>query len=145
MTALFAAGCGTTSKSKTGSARVASIIVENHSTEQIAAALTKAFERRGFHVRHRDDLLMFERPGSVADALLHGDLYGGGVTERVQIYEQVLEEGRILVDCDVLMVQEPDDPFFQTVRQIHSAKHSQEILDAAKWDLLNEPKVTPEQ
>src|SRR3954469_12517936 len=89
LAAVFAAGCSTP-KNKTGSPRLASIIVVDRSPEQIDGALLKVFQSHGYTVRHRDEKLMFEKPGTLSEGLFHGDWYSGAVTERIQVFQREL-------------------------------------------------------
>jgi hypothetical protein len=143
--ACLLSGCSSTPPNKTGSHRLASIIVENRSADQIDASLVKVYESHAFHLRRKDDNLIFEKPGTIMNTLAYGDWYGGAVWERIVIYQTELEPGRTLVDCDAFMVQEPDDPLFQKVRQVYGSRRSncQELLDAVSQDLAKQPATLP--
>ena len=44
-----------------------------------------------------------------------------------------VRSGEALLDCDVYMVQEPDDPLFQKERLVHASKKEfQKLLDEVK-------------
>ena len=138
----LATGCSTT---KNGSQRLASIIVENRSREQIEGSLVKIYESHAYRLKRKDDKLIFEKPGTVMNALAYGDWYSGGVWERIEVFQRELEPRRTLVDCDAYMVQEPDDPFFQRVRQVYKTRrrHCQKLLDAVSQDLARQPASPP--
>jgi hypothetical protein len=72
----------------------------------------------------------------------YGDIYSGGVWERVEVYQTELESDRTLVDCDGFMVQEHDDPLFQKSRPAFKSRWSnyQKLLDAVSKDLDEPPK-----
>ena len=141
LAALILAGCATP-PNKTGSPRLASVIIQDRSTNQIAAALTAAFGRHEYKLmRHKDDAMVFEKRGTLMNNLAYGDWYGGSITDRVGVYQKDLGSGKTLVDCDAWMVQDADDPFFEKPRSMGSGRRStyQKILDEAEADLLKEP------
>jgi hypothetical protein len=140
--AWLAAGCSTP---RNGSQRLASIIVDNRSPEQIEASLVKVYESHGYSLKRKDDELVFEKPGTVMNTLAYGDWYNGGVWERIEVFQREIGPGRTLVDCDDYMVQEPEDPFFQKVRQVHKTRrrNCQKLLDAVSHDLASQPASPP--
>ena len=141
--AWLAAGCSTP---KTGSQRLASIIVENRSPAQIEASLVQIYESHAYRLKRKADKLIFEKPGTAMNSLIYGDWYSGGVWERIEVFQRELEPGRTLVDCDAYMVQEVDDPFFQKVHQVYKTRrgHCQKLLEAVSQDLAKQPATAPE-
>src|SRR5262245_59472114 len=139
LAALLLAGCATT-QNKTGSPRVASVIIQDRTPAQIDAALTSAFGRQEYRlVRQKDESLVFESRGTLMNNLAYGDWYGGSITDRVTVFQKDLGSGRTLVDCDAWMVQDADDPFFEKPRPMSSGKRYQKILDDAEKELLKAP------
>lgn len=116
------AGCKSTPK--TPSNRLASVIVKERSREEIDGAIRAVFEKHGYDLARRRDqnALVFEKKGTFMNGFMYGDWYSGGVWERVKVYRGALESGKILIDCDAYMVQEPEDPFFQTEKKSYKSR-----------------------
>jgi hypothetical protein len=136
---LLASGCSTPHRDISGSTRSASVIIGHRSPEQIDASIHKIFARHGYEAKYRDHNLMFDRRGSLWDAILFGEWYGGGVWERILVFQREVEPGRALVDCDAFIVQEPEDPFFQSVHPVYRHNKCQKLLDEAGEDLRKAP------
>lgn len=66
--------------------------------------------------------MVFEKKGTFMNGMVYGDWYSGGVWERVKVFHQEIEPGRTLVECDAYMVQEHDDPFFQSERKPYKTR-----------------------
>ena len=130
-------GCAS-APNKTGSPRLASIISTNHTPEQIDKATEKVLGSHGYALKKRlEAKLVFEKPGTFMNNLAYGDWYGGGIWDRIAVYQKPLERDQILVDCDAWMVQEPDDPFFQKARPMGNGRRSyyQGLLDEVSHEL----------
>lgn len=71
------------------------------------------------------------------NGLVYGDWYSGGVWDRVKVYVGEIAPGSILVDCDAFMVQEHDDPFFQSERKPYKTRRHlyQKLLDEVAVEL----------
>ena len=121
-TAIVLSGCKSTPK--TPSNRLASVIIKNRTRDEIEAATRTIFEKHDYELsRRRDgDPMVFEKQGTFMNGLFYGDWYSGGVWERVKVYLAVLEPGQTLLDCDAYMVQEHDDPFFQSERKPYKSR-----------------------
>jgi len=134
---LVVAGCKSTPESP--SQRLASIIVKNKSPEEIETAVRAVFEKHDYELspRHDEPIMIFEKKGTFMNGLLYGDWYSGGVWDRVKVYYNQLEPGRTLVDCDAYMVQEHDDPFFQSERKPYKTRRHlyQKLLDEVAKEL----------
>jgi len=78
------------------------------------------------------------------NGLLYGDWYSGGVWDRVKVYISQLEPGSILVDCDAYMVQEHDDPFFQSERTPYKTRRHvyQNLLNEGAAELSHRSQRT---
>ena len=135
---LFASGCKSTPK--TPSQRQASVIIKDKSQEEIDAVIQSVFEKHGYELyRHQEGpAMVFEKKGSFMNGLMYGDWYSGGVWDRVKVYRAEIEQGQILVDCDDYMVQEHDDPFFQSERKTYKTRGHvyQQMLDEVAKQLV---------
>lgn len=126
---LLTSGCR--SVQDLGSNRNAAVIITNCTSEAIGEATRKVFDSHAFEsAKAEGDELVFQRPGTLMKSLWYGDLYSGGVWVRVRIYQKELDPDRTLLDADVYMVQEHEDPFFQKSRRVngHSGE-CQKLLD----------------
>jgi hypothetical protein len=132
-------GCQSTPKQ-----RVASVAVRNASAEQLKTAAEEVFEQHSFEYAPEDDNdLVFQRKGSGMNSFLYGDWYQGAVWIRIKLFLTDLKSGRTLVDCEVYMVQEHDDPFFQKERKVKANKtECQKILNEIAAT-LNTPASHP--
>jgi len=127
------------------SPRLAFVIVENRTTEQVTIATKAVFQGAAYEPGRADkDELVFERPGTAMNTLAYGDWYGSRVWERVKVYQRELAPGRTLVDCDLYMVQDHDDPFFQKERKVSRRKtYYQDLLDQVVKRLDTDPGEAP--
>ena len=127
---MLAVGCQSTPK-KLGSHRVAAVVVTNASPGEIREAAESVFKTHGFDAAPEDDNeLVFQRKGSLMNGLVWGDWYGGPVWVRIKVFLTGMDAGRILVDCDVYMVQDHEDPLFQEQRKVRADKSEcQKLLD----------------
>lgn len=134
---LISSGCKSTPK--TPSNRLASVIIKDRTPDEIEAALRTVFERQDYELSPRRDggPMTFERKGTFMNGLVYGDWYSGGVWERVKVYQIEMEPGRTLVDCNAYMVQEHDDPFFQSERKPYTSRRHiyQRLLDEVAKEL----------
>ncbi len=150
------AGCSTSKPEKLGSRRLAAVVVTNQSPERIEAAVKWVFIRAGYDKGDTDaELLVYERRSNFMNSLVYGDWLTGAVWERVKIHQRDLDDTEVLLDCDVFMVQEHDDPFFQ--KEIRVNKHAsdyQEMLEQVvvrlgqKWNIKDkdaEPVPPPKK
>ena len=71
------------------------------------------------------------------NGLVYGDWYSGEVWERVKVYHIEMQPGSTLVDCDAYMVQEHDDPFFQSERKPYTTRRHvyQKLLEEVAKEL----------
>jgi hypothetical protein len=110
---------------------VAAVVVTNASPKEIQEATEKVFKTNGFDPAPEDNNdLVFQRKGSFMNGLFYGDWYQGGVWVRIKVFLSELDPTRTMVDCDVYMVQDPDDPLFQEERKVKADKNEcQRLLD----------------
>jgi hypothetical protein len=106
-------------------------MVTNASPREIQEATEYVFKLHGFDPAPEDhNDLVFQRKGSFMNGVVWGDWYGGPVWVRIKVFLSQLDDSRTLVDCDVYMVQEPEDPLFQEERKVHADKgECQKLLD----------------
>ena len=135
--ALVWTGCKSTSK--TPSNRLASVVITNRTPDEIESATRTVFEKHDYDLSARRDggAMVFEKKGTAMNGLVYGDWYSGGVWERVKVYHIEMEPGSTLVDCDAYMVQEHDDPFFQSERKPYTTRRHvyQKLLDEVAKEL----------
>jgi hypothetical protein len=140
--AWVAIGCKSTPE--TPSNRLASVIIKDRTGDEIEAAIKNVFEKHDFELNPRHDprVMVFEKKGSFMNGLVYGDWYSGGVWDRVKVYARELEPGRTLVDCDAFMVQEHDDPFFQSERAPYKTRRHvyQKLLEEVEKELKGDLK-----
>ncbi len=119
--------------------RLASVTIKGGTQEQIETAIRTVFEKHGYELSTRRDggAMIFEKKGTFMNGLVYGDWYSGGVTERVNVFYGEREPGRMVVECDAYMVQEPDDPFFQSERKTYKTRRHiyQKLLDEVAHEL----------
>ena len=132
---LCAAGCASAPK-KTGSERLAAVLIKGSSPDTIKASAKSVFEKHGFDNEPEDDNdLVFQKKASGMNSFVYGDWFSGPVTARVRLYLAPAKPGELLLDGDVYMVQEADDPLFAKERKVHARRAElQQILDEIKID-----------
>jgi hypothetical protein len=119
--------------------RFASVTIKDATRDQIETAIRTVFEKHGYELstRHDAGALVFERKGTFMNGMMYGDWYSGGVWERVNVYYGEREPGRTVVECDAYMVQEHDDPFFQSERKPYKTRRHiyQKLLEEVAKEL----------
>ncbi len=138
------AGCRTTSPS--GSKVAATQTVEGYTLSQIRMAAITVFQGRGWQVKsafERD--LIFERPGSTADAITFGGWMDPGVWLRVKLRIEELRPDVNSLDCNIYRVQNRGDTTFEeeALAYERSAKPLREILTQIKAKLAGQSVATP--
>ena len=135
--ALTSFGCKSTPQ--TPSNRLASVVIKERTPSEIEAAIRTVFEKHDFDIspRRTGGVMVFEKKGTFMNGLVYGDWYSGGVWDRVNVYLSEIGPGSILVDCDAYMVQEHDDPFFQSERKPYKTRRHlyQKLLDEVAAEL----------
>jgi hypothetical protein len=135
--ALVVTGCK--SPPQTPSNRLASVIIKNRTPDEIEAATRTIFEKNDYELSRQRDPgpMVFEKKGTFMNGLFYGDWYSGGVWERVKVYHVDMEPGQTLLDCDAYMVQEHDDPFFQSERKPYKSRRHvyQKLLEEVAKEL----------
>lgn len=130
---IIACGSGTSCRSpdRSVSARTAAVIITNQSAEEIKRAASAVFHEHGFEKANGEPgELVFQKPGSFSNAMLHGDWVKGNVWVRVKLYQRELSPVQRVLDADIYMVQDHDDPLFQSERKVSARKGEiQNLLD----------------
>lgn len=125
--------------------RMASIIVTNHPSRDIDAALRTVFEKHEYvEGRSTENVLIYEKPASFMSGVIYSDWYSGGVWERIKIYQRELDDSRTVVESDGYMVKEHDDPLFSEEKREYKTKraHIQKLMDETALELAN-PTAPP--
>ena len=134
---LLTAGCKSPESSQHH--RLASVTIKGGTREQIETAIRSVFEKHGYELstKRNAGALIFEKKGTFMNGLVYGDWYSGGVWERVNVYYGEPEPGRTVVECDAYMVQEPEDPFFQSERKTYKTRRHiyQKLLEEVAKEL----------
>ena len=143
MAATLSCGCRSTHVPESN--RAAAVILTNHPSKAITAATVAVFKSHAYErARPSGNELVFQKPGTLANSFWFGDWYSGPVWRRVRVYQRELDPARTLLDCDVYMVQQAEDPLFQKGRK-RSGRDStcQELLDEVAAT-LNRKEVAPQ-
>ena len=94
----------------------------------------EVFEQHEFDAApEEDNELVFQKKASSMNSMVYGDWFSGPVWARTKLYLKELDPHEILLDCNVYMVQDPDDPLFQKERLVHASKSEfQKLLEEIK-------------
>jgi hypothetical protein len=114
--ALVGAGCQSTGES--ASASFASVTIQNHSAEQIAAATAQVFGADGYRGGPTGaGQMVFEKEASRLTTLSRDGLVatqaGASTINRVRVEIAPLSAGAYRLQCQAYMVTGGSDPFFQ--------------------------------
>jgi len=126
---------GCKSSGATGSKRLASVIIENRSREEIDTTVRAVFEEDNYlGIRQAPDAFMFEKKGTSMNKVVYGDWSDKPVWIRVKLGIHDLKKGQTLVDCDVYMVQDRGDAVFEEQHKLSWLKRGpyQKLLDQIK-------------
>ena len=134
-------GCASEPK-KLGSTRVAAVLIKNASPETIKSSIDAVFTKHGFEAGGDDEKdIVFEKKATAMNAFVYGDWYSGTVWARVRLFLTPRAPDETLLDCDIYMVQSPEDPLFQTERKVRARKSElQKLLDEVKADAESHAK-----
>jgi hypothetical protein len=115
-------------------------IVLNRTPEEIHTAVKDTFERHQFEdASSRWDNLLFQKKASFMNDLMSSDWAGGPTWVQVKVLPRQLDAERTLLDYQVYLVQQPDDPMFKTGHPYggHKKEFKNIINEVARS--LNEP------
>ncbi len=136
----LALGAGCTSTKHSFSDRPAAVVINNHSGEDIQRAAMAVFKAHGFQwTRGEPGQLVLQKEGTFSNTMWHGDWFRGPVWVRVKMYQRELSPVQRVLDADIYMVQDHEDPLFQTERKTNSGKSEiQQLLDEVKAKVESE-------
>jgi hypothetical protein len=119
---------------KLGSERLAAVVIKGSAPATIKASAKEVFENHDFETEPEDENdLVFQKKASGMNTFVYGDWFSGAVTVRVKLYATEIKPGEILLDGNVYMVQEADDPLFEKGRKVHARRSElQKLLDEVK-------------
>jgi hypothetical protein len=109
-------------------------VIKDSSPATIKASAKGVFENHDFDSEPEDDNdLVFQRKASGMNTFVYGDWFSGPVTVRIKLYLTEINSGEMLLDGDVYMVQEADDPLFEKDRRVHARRSElQKLLEEVK-------------
>ena len=130
---LCLSGCTSTAH-KLGSSRLAAVVIKDSSPDTIKASIKDVFDKHDFDQEPEDDNdLVFQKKATAMNSFVYGDWFSGAVVARMKLYLTQTKAGETLLDCDVYMVQEPDDPLFEKERRVHARRSEvQKLLNEIK-------------
>jgi hypothetical protein len=116
----------------------------NRPADQIKAATRATFQHHQFEpARPEGDELVFQKRGTFMNSFMSADWFDGPAWIRVKVFQHPLDTERTLLDCDIYVVQQPEDPLFQQERKLEGRnKTYQQILEEIATAVSHEP-VTP--
>lgn len=107
---LLVASSGCSTAARGGPASFASVIVEDHTMEEIGRAAIAVFTSHAYATTlGGPDILVFEKPGGSMDNLLYGGWSPGEVTIRVKVYLTASSATSYLVSCNGFLVRNAND------------------------------------
>jgi hypothetical protein len=120
--------------------RTEAVIITNRAPEEINAATRAAFQHHQFKpVKADGDELVFQKRGSFMNSVWTADWFDGPAWVRVKVFQRPLDPQRTLLDCDVYVVQQPEDPFFLEEHKLAGKKKEyQSLLQEIAWNLNRE-------
>lgn len=127
--------------------RAGAIIITNRAPEQISAATKETFQLHQFDQTRSDGPeLVFQKQGTFMNSVWTPDWASGPVWVRVKVFQRSLDAERTLLDCDVYMVQQPEDPLFQQERKLGGRKQKyQSLLEEIAENLNHQAPMPPIQ
>jgi hypothetical protein len=132
--ALAASGCGSLTGS--GSASFASVIITNHTSQEISSATTQVFIADGYRGSlSTSGQMVFEKEASRGTTFAHEGLaatyYGAQTINRVRVDVVPMGDGSYRLQCKAYLVTGGSDPFFQEEKPITNMRGGpyQSLLD----------------
>jgi hypothetical protein len=105
---------------------------------EAARAVSDVFQEAGYKPlalgENKDMRLEFERPGGAMATILYGDFEANKVWSRVKIRISEVEEGKLLVTCNVFRVRDHGGGVFEREEKVSPYKKRpyQELLEQVK-------------
>ena len=135
--ALAVSGCSST---KPASASFASVVIHNHSADQIQTTTAAVFRENGYGgTADGKGNMLFQKEGSQANNLAYngvvGTSYGAQTLVRVRAQLIALEGGSHRLQCHTYMVRNAGDPFFEEeskLSNLRSGPYQKMLNEVAK-------------
>lgn len=116
-TILGSSGCA--SAARGGPASFASVVIENHTTDEIRDAAVQVFTSNYYVTKlSGTDILVFEKLGSAMDNLAYGGWAPNEVSLRVKVYLSPAGSTAYLVSCEAFMVRYAGDAVFEDEQRL---------------------------
>src|SRR6476659_6980711 len=144
--AILLSGCSTSAPKKLGSNRVAAVLIKGASKETIKSSVEAVFTKNGFEPggEEAEKDIVFENKATAMNSLFYGDWVSGPVWARVRLFLTPRAVDETLLDCNIYMVQDPEDPLFQSERRVKARKGElQKLLEEIKADAEAHGKRKP--
>ncbi len=130
-------GGGCRSPHGPGYESTAAVVFGGATPLEAARAVSDVFQSAGYKPlpvgETKDTRLEFERPGSGMANFLYGDFAANSVWSRVKIRISELEDGKLLVACDVFRVRDHGDVRFEREKKISPKKgRYRDLLEQVK-------------
>jgi hypothetical protein len=125
-------GCQTAARG--GSSSFASVVIENHTMDEIRKAAIAVFTGHFYHTRvSGPDILVFEKAGSTMDNVLYGG-WSPDVTLRVKLYITSASSVSYQLSAQAFMVREAGDTRIEDEQRLTKLRRGpyQKLLEEIK-------------
>jgi len=133
------AGAGCHSLKGPGHESLAAVVISGPTPFETARAVSEVFQKAGYKplplADNKDMRLVFEKPAGAMATVLYGDWAPNEVWSRVKVRIAGLDEGRLLVTCDLYRVTDHGDAHFEVEHKVSPVKKG------PYRDLLNQVKA----
>jgi hypothetical protein len=90
------------------------VVILKRAPEEISTATKDTFKRHQFEDVSRDGELVFQRRGSAMNNVMSPNWLDGPTWVRIRVFEHQLDADRTVLDYRAFIVQQPEDPMFET-------------------------------
>jgi hypothetical protein len=117
---------------------VAAVVISGPTPLETARAVSEVFQQAGYkplpQADNRDMRLVFEKPGGSMATVLYGGWSANQVWSRVKVRIAGLEDGELLLTCDVYRVTDHDVTSFEVEHKVSHVKKGpyRELLEQVK-------------
>lgn len=131
-------GAGCRSPRGPGHESLAAVVISGPRPFETARAVSEIFQQAGYKPLplpdNKDMRLAFEKPAGAMATVLYGDWDSNKVWLRVKVRIAGLEEGRLLVTCDLYRVTDHGDAHFEAEHKVSHVKKGpyRDLLDQVK-------------
>jgi hypothetical protein len=114
------------------------VVISGPTPLETARAVSEVFQQAGYKPLplpdNKDMRLAFDKPAGGMATVLYGDWSSNKVWLRVKVRIAELEEGRLLVTCDLYRVTDHGDAHFEAERKVSHVKKRpfSDLLDQVK-------------